>query len=857
MRWWSELKYIMRKLNRRQAEQESGEEIQTHLELETREQIEAGLSPEEALYAARRAFGSVALAREESRAVWGLRAWEIFWQDLRYGMRMLLKNPGFSLIAIFTLALGIGATTAIFSVVNGVLLKPLPYPQPEELVAVNFTIQGFSFKDTGASDTAYFIFREQSRTFQEIGLYSYRTGGFSVNVTRPGEPERVPALVATDSLLPMLRVTPLHGRFFTREDDSPESPETVILTYGYWSRKFGGDRSIIGRTIELDGKLHTIIGVLPEGFRFLDQSNLALVLPLKLDREKAFLGSFQYQGIARLNPGVTLAQANADVARMLPIVARSFPTEPGFSLKQYEDYKLGPGFQPLKQAVVGDVGKVLWVLMCGISLVLLIACANLANLLLVRAEGRRREFAIRVALGASRGRIAAQLFFEGLILAVFGGLLGLGLANVALRVLVAMAPQGLPRLHEIGVDEATILFTLALSLVTSLIFCSIPAFKYAGAGLGIGLREGERSMSESRERHRARSVLVIVQVALALVLLVSSGLMIRTFHALTRVNPGFAAPPSEVQTFRIGIRDVLVKPERVVRIEEEILHKLEAIPGVSSVGLSGAVPFGGGVGWDSKVFAKDRPSAQGEGALSLPCRFGFVAPGFFKTLGTPLLAGRDFTWSDIYNIAPIAIVSEKFAREYWSDPASALGKQIRQSQKGDWLEVVGVVGDVHQDGVDKEAPASVYWPILVANIGGADILVIRNPTFSIRSTRAGSEGLVNEIRQAVRSVVSNLPLAEVNTLDYYYAMSMARTSFILVTLAIAGGMSLFIGIVGLYGVIAYSASQRRREIGIRMALGAGRAEVLKMVISQGVKLASIGVAIGLAGALGLTRFLSG
>jgi predicted permease len=858
MRWWYELKYFMRKLNRRQAEQEAKEEIQTHLELETHEQIEAGFSPEEARYAARRAFGSVAMATENSRAVWGLRALEILWQDLRYGMRMLLKKPGFSLIAIFTLALGIGATTAIFSVVDGILLKPLPYSQPEELVAVKFTIQGFSFKDIGASDTAYFIFREQSRTFQEIGLYSYRTESFSVSVTDPGEPERVPALVATDTLLPMLRVKPLHGRSFTREDDSPDSPETVILTYGYWSRKFGGDRSIIGRTIELDGNLHTIIGVLPEGFRFLDQSNLALVLPLKLDREKAFLGSFRFQGIARLKPGVTLAQANADVERMLPTVARSFPMEPGFSLKQYEDYKLGPGLQPLKQAVVGDVGKVLWVLLGGISLVLVIACANLANLLLARAEGRRQEFAIRAALGASRGRIAAQLFFEGLILAVFGGLLGLGLAYGALRVLVAVAPQGLPRLHEIGVDETTVLFTLAVSLFTSLIFCSFPVFKYAGAGLGIGLREGERSMSESRERHRARSVLVIVQVALALVLLVSSGLMIRTFHALTRVNPGFDAPPSEVQTFRIAIRDAQVKePERVVRIEEEILHKLEAIPGVSSVGLSGAVPIGGGVGWYSKVFAKDRASAKGEGALPLSCRFGFVAPGFFKTLGTPLLAGRDFTWSDIYNIAPIAIVSEKFAREYWRDPASALGKQIRQSQKGDWLEVVGVVGDVHEFGVDKEAPASVYWPILVANIGGPDILVIRNPTFSIRSTRAGSEGLVNEIRQAVRSVVSNLPLAEVNTLDYYYARSMARTSFTLVMLAAAGSMALFLGIVGLYGVIAYSVSQRRREFGIRMALGAGRSEVLKMVISQGVKLALIGVAIGLAGALGLTRFLSG
>jgi predicted permease len=753
-----------------------------------------------------------------------------------------------------TLAVGIGATAAIFSVVEGVLLKPLPYPQQEELVSVGFTIQGFSVKDISASDTAYFIFREQSGVFQDIGLYS---SFLPVNVTGLGEPERAPILRVTDGLLPILGVTPFLGRSFTLADDSPDSAETVILTYGYWSRKFGGDRSVIGRTIELDGKPHTIIGVAPEGFRFLDQSNLAMLLPLKLNREKAYLGSFRYQGIARLKPGVTLKQANADVARMLPIVARSFSPTPGYSFRQYEDLRLGPYLRPLKQRVVGDVGKVLWVLMGGISLVLVIACANLANLLLVRAEGRRQELAIRAALGASRGRIAAELFFESLILALFGGLFGLGLAYGALRVLVAMAPQGLPRLHEIGVDGYVVLFTLAVSLAASLLFGSFPVFKYARAGLGIGLRAGERSMSESRELHRARGVLVIVQVSLAIILLISSGLMIRTFRALIRVNPGFVAP-AEVQTFRIAIRNAQAPaPERALRIEEEILRKIEAIPGVSSVVLSGNVPMGDGIGWESQVFAKDLASTTGD--LPLNCLFQFVAPGFFKTLGAPIVAGRDFTWSEIYNLVPVALVSEKFAREHWGDPASALGKQIRQGQKGDWKEVVGVVGDVHHKGVDQEAPASVYWPILVANIGGADVFdfALRNATFAIRSPRAGSEGLMNEIRRAVWSVAPYLPVGEVNTLNYYYTRSLARTSFTLVMLAVAGCMGLFLGIVGLYGAIAYSVSQRRREIGIRMALGAVKSDVLKMIVRQGIKLALIGMMIGLAGALGLTRFLSG
>jgi predicted permease len=843
---WRRLLSLLRK---RRLECEMEEEMRFHLEMQIEQNLEAGMSPEEARQAAQRQFGNQTWLKEASREMWSLNSIETLIHDLRYGARRLMRNPGFTLIAVLTLALGIGATTAIFSVVNGVLLKPLPYSHPEELVAVRFTADGLGIQDAPITPSAYFIFREQSSTFQDIGLYN----GYSVNVTGLGEPERVPALGVTDGLLPILRVMPLLGRSFSRADDSPNSWETVILTYGYWSRKFGSDRSVIGRTIEVDGKPRTIIGVLPEGFRFLDQTNLAMLLPMKIDREKTYLGSLAYGGIARLKSGVTLAQANADVARMLPIVDRSFSPPPGFSPKMVEDWRLGPDLRPLKRQVVGDVGEVLWVLMGGISLVLVIACANLANLLLVRTEQRRQELAIRAALGASRGRIAAQLFLESLIIAVFGGLFGLGLAYGALRVLVALAPQGLPRLHEIGVDGTTVLLTLAVSLAASLLFGSVPVFKYAGAGLG--LREGGRSMSESRERHRARGVLVIVQIALALVLLVSSGLMIRTFLALTRVNPGFAAPPSEVQTFRIAIGEAYVKDaERVVRIEEEILHKLEAIPGVSSLGLSMNVPMDGG-SFNNPVFAKDRAYAPSEVLLR---RFQFVAPGFFKTLGTPLVTGRDFTWSEIYNKVPVAIVSEKFAHEYWRDPASALGKQIRTSQKDDWREVIGVVGDIHQDGVDREAPISVYWPILVANFNSnPGVRAIRSVTFAIRSPRAGTEGLINEIRQAVWSVEPNLPLAEVNTLNDYYTRSMARTSFTLVMLAVAGSMALFLGIVGLYGVIAYSVSQRRREIGIRMALGAEKSAVLKMVISQGIKLVLIGVAIGLGGALGLTRFLSG
>ena len=445
-----------------------------------------------------------------------------------------------------------------------------------------------------------------------------------MNVTGIGEPDHVPAQSVTASVLPILGVTPQLGRFFALADDKPDSPDTVILTYGYWRSKFGGDRSVLGRAIDVDGKPRVIIGVLPQRFSFLDKTNLAMLLPMKLNRVDTHLGDYNFGAIARLRPGVTLAQANADIIRMIPIVLRSFPPPPCCAVKDFENLRLESNLLPLKQKVVGNVDKVLWILMGGIGLVLLIACANVANLLLVRAEGRQQEFAIRAALGSTRGRIATGLFAESLILAAFGGALGLGLAYGALKALVAMAPTGLPRLHEIGIDGRIVLFALAVSLAASLLFGSVPVFKYAGAGIGIRLREGGRSMSESRERHRSRGLLVIIQVALALVLLVSSGLMIRTFRALTRVNPGFDAP-SEVLTFRADIPDTQVKDQaRVARIEEEISHEIATLPGVSSAGVSAALPMDGGGDLEG-AFVKDRVYAPSETPLY---RYDYVGTGF-------------------------------------------------------------------------------------------------------------------------------------------------------------------------------------------------------------------------------------
>jgi predicted permease len=775
-----------------------------------------------------------------------------FKDQLRQVLRRLVRAPMFTVITLITLAAGVGANTVVFSVLEGVLLKPLPYPHSEELVGVWHTAAGINIPELNMSPSNYFIYREQGHSFQDVGIYQ----GDSVSVTGVGEPEQVRALNVSAGLLPILGVQPALGRLFRHEDDVPGAPDTALLSHAYWRKKFGGDPNVISRMLVVDGKGRQIIGVLPKGFHFLDQEDAAILAPLQFDRNKTTLGDFSYEALARLKPGVTLQQANADVGRMLPIVESTFPAPPGFSIKLFRDARIGPNVRPLKQDVVGDVGKVLWVLMGSIGMVLLIACANVANLLLVRMEGRRQELALRAALGAGWWRIAGELLLESLILGLLGSVVGLGLAYAALRVLVAVAPAGLPRISEVGINGPVLLFTLAVSLLASLLFGCVPILKYAGARLTTGIREGGRGLSQSREQHRARNILVVVQVALALVLLICSGLMIRTFRALTRVNPGFTNPAG-LQTFRISIPETHVKEaERVIRMEEEILHKLEAIPSVASVSISTKLPMAGGVGsgWHDPILLEGRTYAEGEFP---PLRlFKCISPGFLKTLGTPLIAGRDFTWTDTYNKAPVAMISENLAREYWREPAGALGKRIQVSTKDDWREIIGVVGDLRDDGVNNKPPTSVYWPLLLAHFESDDISVRRDVAFIIRSPRAGSEALLKNVREAVWAVDANLPLAEVHTFEYFYGRSLARTSFTLIMLSVAGAMALLLGVVGIYGVIAYSVSQRTREIGIRMALGAQQPTVTGMFVRHGLLLTGVGVACGLVAAVLLMRLMS-
>ena len=760
--------------------------------------------------------------------------------------------PLFTGIAVLTLAIGIGANTAIFSVIQGVLLKPLPYPRSDELVALDHSAPGINITHAGAAPFLYFTYREEGRAFQDVGLWNTGT----VSVTGVGEPEEVPTLWVTDGVLPILGAQPMLGRVFSRADAAPTTPETVMLTSGYWRTKFGADSSAVGRTLMVDGVKREIIGVLPDTFRFLDR-NVSLVIPYRFDRSKVFLGQFSYSAIARLKPGISIDQASADLARMIPISLTRFPPFPGGNVKMFEEARLTPNVLLLKDDLVGDVRTVLWVLMGTIGLVLLIACANVANLLLVRAESRQQELAIRAALGAGSGRIARELLLESVTLGILGGIVGLGLAFGALRLLVALAPGNLPRLQDITLDVPVLLFTLGLSVAAGLLFGAIPVLKYARAQPGLMLRGGGRTSTTSRDRHRARNTLVIAQVALALVLLVGSGLMIRTFQALRDVHPGFARP-GEVQTLRLSIPGSQVKDEAAVaRMHQAIMEKIAAVPGVSSVALASTVTMSG-QGWHDSLYAQDRTYSESQ---IPPIRlFKFVSPGYIKTMGASLVAGRDFTWTDAYEMRPVTMVSENLARELWGTPSAAIGKRVRPYANGVWRDVVGVVSDMRDDGLNRKAPAVAYWPVLMADFFAVSAdnrnFIQRNLTYVIRSRRTGSNGFVNDLGTAVWSINPNLPLASVRTLQEIYDASLARTSFTLVMLAIAGGMALLLGVAGIYGVISYSVSQRTREIGIRIALGAQRQSVTRMFVAHGLVLAGAGVAIGLIAAFGVTRLIS-
>lgn len=847
------MSWIERIFHRRRLNDELSEELREHIEEKTEQLMRLeNLSRAEARQAALRAFGNPALIETRSREVWQWPRLESLLADLKLAFRRLSRSPGFAVTVLLTLAIGIGANTAVFTVVESVLLKPLSYQHSDRLVGVWYKAPGINIPKLGVGQYLYFINREQSKTLEDIGLAA--AGSYSM--TSGAQPEKVQALQVTDGVLSILGAHPVYGRLFTRRDDSPDIPKTVILTYGFWQRHFGGDPSAVGRALRLDGQMYQIIGVLPETFNFPDQDQAEVMVPMQIDRNQTQLGNFMYRAIARLKPEVTLEEATTDLQRLIPIANHSFPPPPGFSPALFEKANLAVDLHPLKNDVIGDVGNVLWVLMGAIVIMLLVACANVGNLTLVRVEGRRQELAVRSALGANRKHIVAGLLLESIVVGCAGGVIGLALALGAIRLLIAAAPTGLPRLHEIRIDLPVLLFTLGMAFFVSLVIGAIPMLKYSGITVSTGLREGGRGLSQSRERHRARNALVVVQVALALVLLICSMLMIRTFRALVRVSPGFS-DPSSLESFAISIPGTQIPDthlEQVLRTEQAIAEKIAAIPGVSAVGLTTNVPMSmSGFRSFNPVYASDR--AYKQGALAPMRSIRFVSPGYFSTMGIPLVAGRDITWPEEYEKRPVVIVSENFAREFWGSPANAIGKLIHVGSTDPWHEIVGVAGDVYDDGVSQDPSSSTYWPLFQDNFITQKEMVKRDVSVVVRSPRAGSASFLGEVEHAVWSVDRDLPLNDPTTVGALYTKSMARTSFTLVMLCVAGAMTLLLGIVGIYGVISYAVSQRTREIGIRMALGARKGELSLMFVRSALALTGIGIVIGLGAAVAVARLM--
>jgi predicted permease len=848
MRWFGQL------FSRRRRYEDISVSIQEHIEERTEELMTDGVPRAQAEQTARREFGNSALLEQRSREVWQWPALESILADLKFTFRRLRKSPGFAVTVLLTLAIGIGANTAVFSVVNSVLLKPLPYPDSEQLVALWLNAPGaggLANFSTGLqlSASMYFTFSQQNRTFQSMGIWTPSTA----NVTGVAEPEEVRTEMISDGVLETLEAPPVAGRWLSAADQDPHGTKTVVLSYGYWQRRFGGDRSAIGRTIQVDAQTREVVGVMPRGFRLVDR-DFDLLIPLALDRTDQKLAGFGYNGIARLKPGIPLTQADADIARLIPVWMDSWTNGPGTNPHYYEIWRITPSFRSLKQQVIGGVDAVLWVVMATVGLVMLIACTNVANLLLVRAESRHQELSIRAALGAGRMRIARELLIESVSLGLLGGVIAIGVAFAGLRLLVAIGPTDLPRLSELSLDARSLGFTLALSVLSGLLFGSIPAVRYARTRASAMMGGTSRTASAGRSRQRSRNGLVIAQVAMALVLLVSALLMIRTFAALRDVEPGFA-DPQHLQTMHIWIPDLLVSdPQMATRVQNNIADKLAAIPGVASVGFAGAVPMENiDPNWD-EIRVEGKNYEGGEPPLRL---FNFVSPGYFNAMGTRLVAGRDFTWTDIYDLRPGVIVSENFARESWGSASAAVGKRLRQFSNLPWQEVIGVVEDVRVHGVDEKAPAIVYWPAMHNDpyTSKPTIDAPRFVTFAIRSERAGTESFLNQLQHAVWSVNGSLPLASVSTMQEIYSQSLARTSFTLVMLAIAGAMALALSLIGIYGVISYAVSQRTREIGIRLALGAQKSVLRWMFVRSALMLTAVGVVIGLGAAAALMQLM--
>ncbi len=816
---------------KQQAERDLDEELQAYAESAVAQNMQAGMSREEALRKARLEMGSMEALKEDVRDVGWEAALESFVQDVRYGMRMLRKNPAFTGIAVLALALGIGANTAMFSVIEAVLLRPLPYSNANELVRVASTWErGGITTPYSSSPPDFFDWRDQNRSFSS--MFAYRIGEYAL--TGRGEAKRVRAVMATAGIFSTLQAHPALGREFLTEENRKGADHVVVLSYGLWQAEFGGAADAIGRTFQLDSEPYTIVGVMPAEFRFPLPGSDAYV-PIGFDdKVMTQRGAHYLRVLARLKSGISVAQANDDLARIMAELRRLYPDKDG---------KWGVHADRLSSALVGETRPALLVLLGAVGLVALIACANISNLLLARAAVRHRELAMRRALGAGRSRLVRQMLTEGLLLALLAGAASLLLAHWALVSIVSFGPKDIPRLASVGLNGAVLAFTMSVSIACAVLFGLIPALRSSALDSAGMVRA---SISPSGESGRLRGALLVGEVALSMMLLAGAGLLVRSFVRLRSLSPGFDS--SGVLTMEVSVPDAHYKNSLAVQnYWEEAVTRLRSLPGVTSAAVVTPLPLSGDDFSSSfrvegrSVPEKDEPSAE----------LRWATPNYFRTMTIPLRKGRAFEDSDRLGSARVLLISETAARMFFPG-GDAIAQKIQFGARGGYEknegEIVGIVGDVHHFGVDAPVPPTFYAPLAQAGMGGATVVIRAEGSLA---------ALAQSARKLVQGIDSDVLVGEPVAMETLVSGSLGQRRFYMMLLGGFAGLALVLATVGLYGVISYSVAQRTQEMGIRVALGASGGQVVSMVMRQGLRLAGLGLAMGLVLAMMLKSVLKG